>query len=378
MNISERLFPYPLQGEIFLLKRKGIQFQATIGSRTYDGNGKLFLSTRRIVFVKKGSPGKHARFSSVEIPLFLASDVNFKQPIFGANYLIGSVKPLACENAFSGEARWSLTFKKGSCSTFLNVFLPLYEKISKNQSLRGIYSTGFDDTQNVSAFIDSEDPSKIYFVQPRLKSNTKGKKGSPRDQERTVQSPSAPPIPPLYRNPPEREDARDGYWPSNSHIPDQQGASSRSYPVAPFPHSNLQPPLYPPQAPPYTPSSSYSSNPCDTSYPPNPAYPRNPPDPFYHPNPCLAYPPTPYDPSYPPTPYDPSCPPTPQAPPYANCYQYPPEVPSRPYPPPAGYPYPPYVGAPRGLSYPPPAHNNYPPPAHNNYPPAHNNYEGSY
>lgn len=62
---------------------------ASNSDRKLTGKGKLFLTNKRVVFLRDGKPEKHKGFTSVELPLHLLSGSTrqtppeFKQPIFG-------------------------------------------------------------------------------------------------------------------------------------------------------------------------------------------------------------------------------------------------------------------------------------------------------
>ncbi|PFH36641.1 putative arabinogalactan protein [Besnoitia besnoiti] len=163
---TKETFPLPVPGEVFFLKRAHIDFKLTGPTNLKASGGVFFLSSRRIVFVKKGDVSKHKDFSSFELPLHLVSEPKFEQPIFGANYMRGKVQPLeSAENPLSGTSKWSLTFNAGGCGTFLNVFYKLWQYAIKHQppspELVQQLQLG-----NSAAFVDPNDPSTIYVTQP--------------------------------------------------------------------------------------------------------------------------------------------------------------------------------------------------------------------
>lgn len=75
------------------------------GSKT----GRLYLTTHRMIFNNKSDKDPLKSFAT---PFFCLKNVELEQPVFGANYIKGSIK--AQDNGgFSGEAKFKLTFKHG-------------------------------------------------------------------------------------------------------------------------------------------------------------------------------------------------------------------------------------------------------------------------
>ncbi|PHJ20610.1 arabinogalactan protein [Cystoisospora suis] len=329
---TKETFPLPLPGEVFFLKRGHIDFKLTGPTNLKASGGEFFLSSRRIVFVRKGDVSKHKDFSSFELPLHLVTEPKFEQPIFGANYMRGKVQPLeSSENPISGTSKWSLTFNAGGCGTFLNVFYKLWQYAVKHQP------PSPDLVQQLhlgasAAFVDPNDPSTIYVTQPVPASPPPAPAAPTGIPAAYQQAPPPGAYPPLgggYAPPPQG-----AYPPPQGAYPPPQGA---------YPSQGAYPP----------PQGAYP--------PPQGAYP---PQPFYYPPPGAPYPP--------PQPGSPS-------PPQQGGVQYPPpsggqsqgqsgqqpqgqsgqQPQQQPYPPqaagypPAGaYPYPPPAGA--YPAYPPP------------------------
>ena len=55
------------------------------------GRGRSILTTRRIILINEK---KNDSLKSFELPLHFMFKESFEQPIFGANYIQGVVKPL--------------------------------------------------------------------------------------------------------------------------------------------------------------------------------------------------------------------------------------------------------------------------------------------
>jgi len=82
----------------------------------FDGekNGRLYLTTHRMVFNNKGTKDEMKSFS---FPFVALRNVELEQPVFGANYIKGKV--LAQPNGgFEGEAKFKLRFKSGGAIDF--------------------------------------------------------------------------------------------------------------------------------------------------------------------------------------------------------------------------------------------------------------------
>eukprot|EP00922_Rhytidocystis_sp_ex-Travisia-forbesii_P066113 GHVS01098179.1.p1 GENE.GHVS01098179.1~~GHVS01098179.1.p1 ORF type:complete len:225 (-),score=25.65 GHVS01098179.1:172-846(-) len=162
------LFPLPIPGEVFFIKRKGIGLKAETPTGTMKGSGTFVLTSRRIVFMKDGKPEQHRDFTSFELPMHLISSPKFEQPIFGANYMKGKVDPLVgAENALPGTTTWHLTFNKGGCGTFLNLFFRLHLEATRNAGWTPTPDLTTQLAQGTgAAFVDPNDPSIVYLTQP--------------------------------------------------------------------------------------------------------------------------------------------------------------------------------------------------------------------
>jgi hypothetical protein len=86
--------PLRVQGEHFILQRNGIEFEVKIdGLGKLKGKGSCYLTTNRIILLNKNAKANDT-LKSFDLPLCLMFKESFEQPIFGANYIKGTVKPL--------------------------------------------------------------------------------------------------------------------------------------------------------------------------------------------------------------------------------------------------------------------------------------------
>jgi len=105
--------PVPMANEMFMLSRTGIHFTAKRPGTKVEGNGVLYLSTLRMVFVGD-------RDQSFDMPLATMTDEKFNQPIFGANNMTGNSPPL--DNSSADAWKWCISFNNGGVGTFLPFF----------------------------------------------------------------------------------------------------------------------------------------------------------------------------------------------------------------------------------------------------------------
>lgn len=160
--------PAPVNGEFMVLVRKDIEAEIALENGTkYKGKGRLYLTTIRLVFVSE----KSSSMSSFDIPIDLMSHEKFNQPIFGANYISGSVKPLY--SLIPCNAKFKFWFMSGGTGTFLPMFYGITDQIRKRRANgnqgpdpRFVESVASGNIQNV-AYVDPNDPSVIFIQQPQ-------------------------------------------------------------------------------------------------------------------------------------------------------------------------------------------------------------------
>lgn len=86
--------PLRVQNEHYILQRHGIEFEVKIdGMGKLKGKGHCILTSNRIIL--KNDKGKSSdQLKNFDVPHALTFKDSFEQPIFGANYIKGSCKPL--------------------------------------------------------------------------------------------------------------------------------------------------------------------------------------------------------------------------------------------------------------------------------------------
>uniref|UniRef100_A0A8C5X7I1 WW domain binding protein 2 n=1 Tax=Malurus cyaneus samueli TaxID=2593467 RepID=A0A8C5X7I1_9PASS len=75
--------------------------------------GSVFLTPYRVIFVSKGKDA----MQSFVMPFYLLKDCEIKQPVFGANYIKGTVKAEA-GGGWEGSATFKMTFSAGGAIEF--------------------------------------------------------------------------------------------------------------------------------------------------------------------------------------------------------------------------------------------------------------------
>jgi hypothetical protein len=126
----------------------------------------MVLTTCRIVCVNND---KKSPFKAFDLPLALMTKEEFKQPIFGSNYIGGQCKPLM--NLLPGMVKFKIWFMEGGCGTFVPAVFTMLDSLRKNQYkghesklMNAISSGSFGKV----AFVDPNDPSIIYLEQPEV------------------------------------------------------------------------------------------------------------------------------------------------------------------------------------------------------------------
>ncbi|CEG35111.1 WW domain binding protein WBP-2, contains GRAM domain [Plasmopara halstedii] len=158
--------PLAYENEFFILEREKITFQCKTPEQiVFNGKGRIYCTTQRIIFVADKSSMKNGcSFDAFEIPLVKMSEEKFNQPIFGACSISGFVASSG-DGEDIGKIVWKITFSNGGTGIVLPVFLRLLEKRKRREEL------DLDFVQNQKkAFVDPNDPTILYIAQPMKKS----------------------------------------------------------------------------------------------------------------------------------------------------------------------------------------------------------------
>lgn len=158
--LSGTLFPQPIVGETFLLKRDGVSLEVKSSVHgKLSGSGSFYLTNMRLVF-HCSSKQSQVSFLAYQIDLHEIANAKFEQPIFGCNYLKGTTKPRDFGDV--GDS-FRIYFYKGGAGTFLHLLNDLLQRaISREMVSMSHYIVS---PENV-AFVDPSDPSIVYMQQP--------------------------------------------------------------------------------------------------------------------------------------------------------------------------------------------------------------------
>ncbi|KAK1935916.1 hypothetical protein X943_000356 [Babesia divergens] len=163
---TKQLLPYCANDEYLLMHRPQTRFSVKIGMQYLKGRGDTFLTTHRIVFIKNRDKGFSEGFSSISMPFSNLDDPRFRQPIFGSNYLEGTIRPVAdAAIPLRDTGKFYICFD-GGCAMFLKGFYMYYARV-RNNSNAVMHAHPFSNAPETrSAFVDPDDPTHVYLTQP--------------------------------------------------------------------------------------------------------------------------------------------------------------------------------------------------------------------
>ena len=125
----------------------------------------MILTSCRVICINE----KQSAFKAFDLPISLISNEGFAQPIFGANYLHGTCKPLL--NSLPGNIDFKIWLMNGGCGTLAPAYLKMVKSCRRNRG-RGVEQTVINSYQSgKKAYIDPNDPSVIYLQQPEVVPN---------------------------------------------------------------------------------------------------------------------------------------------------------------------------------------------------------------
>uniref|UniRef100_A0A452U1B3 WW domain binding protein 2 n=1 Tax=Ursus maritimus TaxID=29073 RepID=A0A452U1B3_URSMA len=96
--------------------------------------GTVYLTPYRVIFLSKGKDA----MQSFMMPFYLMKDCEIKQPVFGANYIKGTVKAEA-GGGWEGSASYKLTFTAGGAIEFGQRMLQVASQASRGEAPNGAY-----------------------------------------------------------------------------------------------------------------------------------------------------------------------------------------------------------------------------------------------
>jgi hypothetical protein len=192
--------PVAFVGELFVLTRDGVEFEIDkipgVPSGHVKARGTIYLSNIRMVFVASQPVGSFAAF---DMPLLYVHKEKFNQPIFFCNNISGFVEPVVPDNqhrALYSTHSFKILFKDGGCGTFIPLFFNLIASVRQyNQAHAAAQhdaaphvdplqasQTPVDDMMR-HAYVDPNDPTRIFLQQPASESQLRRRAYHPQGHE---------------------------------------------------------------------------------------------------------------------------------------------------------------------------------------------------
>ncbi|KAI3412371.1 uncharacterized protein J3R85_017402 [Psidium guajava] len=204
MALNPQLFPngmpVPFVSEMFVLARDGVEFEVdkipgSQGGRV-KAKGTIYLSNIRMVFVASKPVGS---FTAFDMPLLYVHGEKFNQPIFFCNNISGFVEPVVPDDqhrALYSTHSFKILFKEGGCGTYVPLFFNLISSVRQyNQHVNSESAPRVDPLQAAAtpvdemmrhAYVDPNDPTKIFLQQPTPESQLRRRAYHPQPAENSI------------------------------------------------------------------------------------------------------------------------------------------------------------------------------------------------
>ncbi|CAH6791255.1 Wbp2nl [Phodopus roborovskii] len=126
------------RGESLLKKCSDVDLsfpQSPPGSNFFSGTkrGALFLTSYRVIFVT--SPSSSDPMLSFMMPFHLMNNCTVEQPVFGANYIKGTIQA-AADGGWEGSATFKIVFRKGGAIDFAQLMAKAASAAAQGVPLR--------------------------------------------------------------------------------------------------------------------------------------------------------------------------------------------------------------------------------------------------
>ncbi|KAF5201707.1 classical AGP protein [Thalictrum thalictroides] len=160
--------------------------------------GTIYLSNIRMVFVANKPVGSFVAF---DMPMLYVHDEKFNQPIFHCNNISGLVEPVVPEGqhrALYSTQSFKILFKEGGCGTFIPLFFNLISSV-RQYFQQSSYPTDAApradplqaaqtpvDEMMRHAYVDPNDPTKIFLQQPTGESQLRRRTYQPQTAEQSI------------------------------------------------------------------------------------------------------------------------------------------------------------------------------------------------
>ncbi|KAK1434577.1 hypothetical protein QVD17_00324 [Tagetes erecta] len=196
-NLYANGMPVAFVNEMFVLIRDGVEFQVDkipgAGGGTVKAKGKIYLSNIRMVFV---ADKPTESFTAFDMPLLYVHGEKFNQPIFQCNNISGLVDPVVPEGqnrALYSTHSFKILFKEGGCGTFVPLFFNLIKSVRQYNQQFGAAAAAEPDPLRAAetpvdemmrcAYVDPNDPTKIFLQQPNPDSQLRRRTYHPQSEQ---------------------------------------------------------------------------------------------------------------------------------------------------------------------------------------------------
>lgn len=142
-------------GERLLIFYDGCEFSIHTSSIKGSFNGRVYLTSHRVIFVNKKNTAKLLSFS---LPFVNMSEIDIKQPIFGPNRIEGKVTSEPT-GGWQGKAEFSLTFNRGGAIEFGQTLIELGKRACSARN-------NFKPPAPYTPIVDMNGASQYYACPP--------------------------------------------------------------------------------------------------------------------------------------------------------------------------------------------------------------------
>ncbi|KAG8463945.1 hypothetical protein KFE25_000113 [Diacronema lutheri] len=154
--------PVCMENERLVLRREGVELEATIDGAQHRLRGFAVLSNLRIVFVATDP----SAISAVDLPLAHLRDESFNQPIFGCNNLTGVTAPIR-GGSVRADIAWKLSFREGGVGTWLPWFFTVLKVMRTHMEAVAVGQASDLPVPSAramrQAYVDPADPTRLFL-----------------------------------------------------------------------------------------------------------------------------------------------------------------------------------------------------------------------
>lgn len=110
-------------------------------------------------------------FYSFDLPILNLFNEKVEMPIFGNNYLKGSSTPY--QDLLPGNSHFKMYFNGGNSHTFISMLSKIIQEVRRANQMHQPFQNSqfYHDVRsgkfNFNAFVNPNDPSKLYTEQPK-------------------------------------------------------------------------------------------------------------------------------------------------------------------------------------------------------------------